>query len=278
MPRFSERHGIVPVKNKLQITTMDEQLRNGLWNALSGAYFLLIQNEYWIVPGFGHGQLNSFIQSLWADFFKLPLDTIRPDSSTLLPAFKDYFFKASWHEVYDFIEFFATNFPSAQHNAAFITKCNSVLERELSAYRFVGGYVTPVTGKAEISQIEEAVQNSPSPVRQHLRAALDLVSNRRNPDCRNSIKESISAVESLCSQLAGKKATLPEALKVLSARKKLRIHPALHAAFDKLYGYTSDADGIRHAMLDEPNLKVEDAIFMLASCSAFINYLLAKTV
>ncbi len=57
---------------------------------------------------------------------------------------------------------------------------------------------------------------------------------------------------------------------------KISLHPALKDAFSSLYGYTSDAEGIRHALLDEPNLSFEDAKFMLVSCSAFINYLISK--
>jgi hypothetical protein len=43
-----------------------------------------------------------------------------------------------------------------------------------------------------------------------------------------------------------------------------------------MYGYTSDAEGIRHALLEEPTLEQADAIFMLVTCSAFVNYLRAK--
>ena len=55
------------------------------------------------------------------------------------------------------------------------------------------------------------------------------------------------------------------------------LHPALSSAFDKLYGYTSDEQGIRHALLDSSNLQQEDAVFMLVSCSAFVSYLIAKS-
>ena len=66
------------------------------------------------------------------------------------------------------------------------------------------------------------------------------------------------------------KATLGDALKLL----KDKIHPALKSAFEKLYGYTSDANGIRHANgLGEGNLTFEEAKYMLISCSAFVNYL-----
>jgi hypothetical protein len=47
-------------------------------------------------------------------------------------------------------------------------------------------------------------------------------------------------------------------------------------AFSSLYGYRNDADGIRHALLEESNLEKEDATFMLVVCSAFIGYLYEK--
>ena len=52
----------------------------------------------------------------------------------------------------------------------------------------------------------------------------------------------------------------------------------LKEAFQRLYQYTSSAEGIRHAigLMEEPNLNYEDAKFMLVSCSAFINYLMSK--
>ena len=109
----------------------------------------------------------------------------------------------------------------------------------------------------------------------HLNSALEKLSDKESPDYRNAIKESISAVEAISSQIAGKdKAELAEALKVLS--EKIELHTALRQGFIKLYGYTSDADGIRHALLEETKLDFEDAKFMLVACSAFINYLKVK--
>ena len=43
-----------------------------------------------------------------------------------------------------------------------------------------------------------------------------------------------------------------------------------------MYGWTSDAEGIRHGLQDEPDLGFEDAKYMLVACSGFINYLLEK--
>jgi len=108
-----------------------------------------------------------------------------------------------------------------------------------------------------------------------LERALDLLSDKKSPDYRNSIKESISAVESICELVTDKKTTLGQCLGEIET-KIGPIHGALRRAFESLYGYTSSADGIRHALLDEPRLSFEDVKFMLVSCSAFINYLISK--
>ena len=96
-----------------------------------------------------------------------------------------------------------------------------------------------------------------------------------SPDYRNSIKESISAVEAACRVLAGKpKAQLTDLLR--KVKDTVGLHPALEKAFVSMYGYTSDEQGVRHSLLDESNLTFEDAKFMLVSCAAFVNYLRAK--
>jgi hypothetical protein len=61
--------------------------------------------------------------------------------------------------------------------------------------------------------------------------------------------------------------------------KKLQVglHPALEKAFLSLYGYSSDEDGIRHPILDDPSsVGFDEAKFMLVACSAFVNFLIAK--
>lgn len=101
------------------------------------------------------------------------------------------------------------------------------------------------------------------------------MTDRKKPDYRNSVKESISAVESLCMTLSDDpKASLGVALNKIE--KTHELHPAFKKALSNLYGYTSDADGIRHALLDESNISYSDAKYMLVSCSAFINYVLGK--
>ena len=53
-------------------------------------------------------------------------------------------------------------------------------------------------------------------------------------------------------------------------------HWDLKNAFSSMYGWTSNTEGIRHGLQDEPDLGFEDAKYMLVACSGFINYLLEK--
>ena len=54
------------------------------------------------------------------------------------------------------------------------------------------------------------------------------------------------------------------------------LHPAFKAALSSMYGFTSDAEGVRHALLDEPTLTFTDAKFFLVQAAAFVNYISGK--
>jgi len=277
MRLFSQRKGLKPVKSVMQVDSMDSELRNGLWNALTISYWDQVKDE-WLYRS-ENEKIDTLFKRLWHNYFKRPLDTLRDYWPETYEETREYFFNYNWYEVYDFIEFIANNYPDEYNKVTpkFMDSCNSVLERELSAYRFVGGKITQITSKEEVSEMEEALEISKpfKAVNTHLKRALDLLSDRKSPDYRNSIKEAISAVEAICNLITKeKKASLGQALKKIE--NKVSLHPALKNAFSSLYGYTSDAEGIRHALLDEPNLSFEDAKFMLVSCSAFINYLINK--
>ena len=274
MQRFSQKYGFKAAKNAIQVDGMDDDLRNGLWNVLDLSYWSCVDVQ---VLKDDDSMYGLFI-NLWLHYFKTPFDTIDPYWDDAHKQIRHYFFSCKWFEVYDFIVFVANNYDDSTLNEDFMESCNTILERELSGWRFIGGEIAPITSEEEINEIEKALEDvSPlKPVATHIKTALDFVSDRKSPDYRNSIKESISAVEAICSVITGSdKATLGDALKIIN--RKIEIHPALQQSFIKLYGYTSDAEGIRHALLDEPNLDFEDAKFMLVSCSAFVNYLKVKS-
>lgn len=155
---------------------------------------------------------------------------------------------------------------------------NAIFQREFIGYRFIDKQITPISDEFEVREIKQALENPYSSVYEHLSKANKLIADRSKPDYENSIKESISAVEALCEVLTGitgKEATLGRMLKKLEENGVV-IHSGLKAAFNSLYGYTSDANGIRHAgNIGGPASTFEEAKFMLVSCSAFVNYLIA---
>jgi hypothetical protein len=250
--RFSQRHGHSPVKNAIQIDSMDDALRNSLWNVLQ----VVVWDSHKSGSSYSytsHSNLFDLLRAYWRDYFKTPVDQIPQYIQDSVKILRDYFFQCSWYEAYDFIEFSSQLLGKSREK--FISLCNKVLEREVSGYRLIDCKITPITSPVELQAVEESIANTAGNVgaNTHLRRALELLSDRQNPDYRNSIKESISAVESVVQAIAGdSSATLGAALKAIS--EQTPIHPALNKSLSSLYGYTSDSGGIRHALLDEPNL------------------------
>lgn len=272
MKLFSQRKGLKKTRTTFQVDSIDVELRNRLWNVLKVSYWDNVAGRY----RDSLRDYNILFNRMWHNFFKARLDNMPYYAADILGVLDKYFFGCEWYEVYDFLEFIVNNYPDEIVNQGFMKACNAVLEEEMAAYRFVGGQVTPITSETEISEIDEALKTPLKTVNIHLGNALGLLSDRKSPDYRNSIKESISAVEAICRLIAkDQNATLGQALKKIE--DKVGLHGALKNAFSNLYGYTSSAGGIRHALLDEkPSLSFEDAKFMLVSCSAFINYLVSK--
>jgi hypothetical protein len=273
--RFSERSGFRPVRDVIQIGSIDEELKNGLWSVLKIHIWDNVHGTH-----HRHGvhlsdneEIETFCGRLWFNYYKKPLDTLGDDWGTVHSFLRHYFFECEWFEVYDFIEFTVENYPYRDKDA-FISGCNIILERECSAYRIINGLIAGITDEAEVEAIEQSINGSQGPVRTHLQLALQKLSSREKPDYRNSIKESISAIESLAAIAVGEKGTLGQLTKKLE--EKTGLHPALVKALSNLYGYTSDEDGIRHAILESKELSFEDAKFFLVICSAFANLITAK--
>jgi hypothetical protein len=272
--RFSERHGLKPVKSVVQVDSMDADLRVGLWNVLDKTCWEKVNSR--LFPDH-QPELHSFFELLWHDHYKRPIDSMPRQWVKVRDTIRAGFFACEWNEVYDLLEAIVEFFPDKSARQKLERLSNAILKKEVAGFRFIDGIITPITSDVEIADIEKALRTGGKlkPVSLHLKRALELLADRESPDYRNSIKESISAIESVSKLLSGEeKAELSGALKVLEG--KIALHGALKEGFKKLDGYTSDDQGIRHALMDEPNLDSEDAMFMLVSCSAFVNYLVAK--
>ena len=273
--RFSQRIGKTPVKTILQVDDIDRDLKNALWNALLEKFFYELQKcDY---SSFGENSVTVIVhERIWKDFFKRTIDT-QPHNGYATFIREWFFNEAEWHGIYDFVEFVVQMLNNESRGQLKIT-LNKALEEEMSGYRIVGENIAKVTDDEEIKAIEEALVNTDKwkPVTTHLKTALEFFTDRKNPNYRNSVKESISSVESSCRIILNNdKATLGDALSVLE--KNHGLPHVLKRAFSTLYGYTSDEGGIRHALTESDVLPdFDDAKFMLVSCSAFTNYLKTK--
>jgi hypothetical protein len=262
---FSQRVGAVKPRTALQVGDVDMELRTRLWNALDKG-----------IGSIGPGGYEPFVYEVWEDVVVRPLVDLKAAASRWTEM-RAVFFDCAWYQVYDIIEL------AARANGGTPAHYREALERGGSGYRFVGHEVVPIVSETEIVAIEQALQKTATialqHVRDHLDNALGKFADRTTPDYPNSIKESISAVEALARLVTGSpNATLGDALKRLDDAG-ITIHPAMRDAFNKLYGYTSDASGIRHAQkLGEDKADADEARFMLVAASAFVNFLIAKAV
>jgi len=279
---FSQRIGKRPSVKEIQIESIDDDLKNGLWNI----YDLFILSKIPIDFSYIYNLNPSYVfsSSLWHNYFKRPVDEVPSRFENVKLRIRDYFFTCSWYEVYDLIEstirFINEDYFNINTKALF-ENFNIILEKEFAGYRFINNILAPITNQVEAMEIEESISVTYNftllkGCNTHLKEALSKLSDRKNPDYRNSIKESVSAVESVAKIISNNsKDSLGASLDKIKG--KIKIHSALEKGFKQIYGYTSDSDGIRHALTEEANCDFEDAKFMLVSCSAFINYLVVKS-
>jgi len=273
--KFSERIGAVSVKEVIQTDSISAELRNALWNV----YFLTYLQDFNLDPNYENlTHVRRMFRVLWWQYWNSEIDKLNVAPSFILYYIKDYFFKSNWWEVYDFLEA-TVKVSDGWKRDALISSLNKILNYHLSGYRFVGDELAPITNDIELVEVQKVLDVSNTDklnsAKVHIQKALELLSLKPIADYRNSIKESVSAVEAVCKILTNEQnVELGKALTSLTS--KVYIHKGLVSGFKSIYGFTSDEGGIRHSLLEESTLDQIDAIYMLVSCSAFVNYLIAK--
>lgn len=276
---FAERMGFVPPKI-VQFNDMDEKLRNSLWNVFYLAFFdkerkydfeeRLIQKSYF----------NEMYKLIWEEYFIYKINAYPDYLYEIELTIHDYFFDCDWIYVYSFIEFIVNNVDKNK-SIDLQNQFNIKLANQLSGYRFINGFLAPITSEIELQEIQKALENSEKfkykGVNEHIAQAIAHLSNKENPDYRNVIKESISAVESIARIIVKKpRIILGKAIATLQSNNVIEINSHLLVTLDKISTYTNEV--ARHAVSDDTKMivKQEEAIFMLVTCSAFVNYLITK--
>ena len=287
---FSDRNSIKKVNTEIQLINFDKRTRIQLQNMVSTIYA-----DIWSDYSNSHPDIQGFIKYVRGTVYSEPIDARKYyDDDVLIEQISNTILKDSYDDVLTLIEALIRYWDNylkesmgyryydvcneTYNSESLFEEANKCFEKEFVGYRFVDGIIIPISDSNEVKAIEETLSNEYQMVSDHISKAVQLLADREHPDYENSIKESISAVEAVCAILTGAKgndATLGKMLKRLE-ENGVAIHSALKTAFNNLYGYTSDASGIRHSgKMGGSSSTFEEAKFMLVACCAFVNYLMA---
>lgn len=285
MTLFSERYGYTQPSDVI----IREQLTIPIQNAICSCYDSLNRNLRDSDIYRNQYAFANMLLHLWKYFFNkrdADFDYNKTGAENIATSYINNA-RVKWYHKLDLIELtilylknLDSDFDPSRYviTNAFIESLNTEFERLNFAYRVVDFKIVEITSEEEIKSIESAISGPDEQIKEHLTKALDHYAKRPEGDYRNSIKESISAVEAYCRERTGKN-TLGDAIKALK-NTGITLHPLLETSLTKLYAYTNQPDtGIRHSLMDDSEgytPGADEALFMLVTCSAFINYLRKK--
>lgn len=274
---FSQAEGIDPIPSPLALQELPIEVRNLLWSYIYESVKNETKSDMWdnlLVVGSWRGILYDF----HVNFLYKAADEFSNAFADQTREIKKLFQEAPYNRVLDFIEFVL------RHDAAphkFLDVIQSILKKHQCAYMVVneGPSIIPIAipeQRESIGRSFKVLASGPfDGARTHLLESAQYINAG---DYAGSVRESIHAVESVARKLSqDAKSSLVPALEALS-EKDVVLHGAFKKGIEKLYGYSSDENGIRHSLLDEDeaNVDMEDAAFMFGACASFAAYLVNK--
>jgi hypothetical protein len=264
---FEQAEGFQPLPSQMALKTVSVVLRARFWDEV---YSRVEQEQS---KQLLRNNLGTIWGQLYRDFAVKRLgrfvDDVGRDRDSLVKALRPMFERGRYHEVLGLVEWLARH----SEDPTLATSFARLMEQERCAYRLLEGSVVPISSEEEGQAVYAALDAMSRPglggARAHL---LKAGSSLTAGGYADSVRESIHAVESVARSLTGE-ASLQKALTEII--KNHPMHPALRSGFNNIYGYTNDANGIRHPMIgDEAAMVGEaEAIFMFSSCAAFVTYL-----
>lgn len=279
---FSQREGRAPLPEPMRLEHVSQDCRHLVWLAFDNS----IKQELRRQPDFGYYyyERNSSMYHIVSEYtikvLHWPHDHIKHEPHEHQVLLREEIIEKNYDQVLTLVEFIL------RHN-----HCPQQLRKDLeNAFKEVPLAYTVQTinclptivprsseesGATTQQAIETIEQSGPAGAKTHLHDAVEAINEQRYAD---AVRESIHAVESVARTIdpeAGK--TLGPALKSLEKEGVLN-HRALQDGFSKLYGYTSDENGIRHALLDEgaADVDLDEAVFMFGACASFAAYLVNR--
>ncbi len=275
---FSRRHGYEPLPEAMRLEHLSREFRIQIWNLIRSSLIAIESHA----PGltFFKGDAKRFLERVLGQLTETPEDEVNTDYERTMAFVKGVVLKRPFFSVLSLLEIVCNDDASWE---PFAGQVHDLFEHHAAPYRFDISlrpfHFIPRGSKEQGEAIQQAVdtlrQARMDGASAHLRKAAEAMNGGRYAD---SVANSIHAVESVACLIDSKPAkTLGPALKSLKDRGVLN-HEALARGFAALYGYSSDEQGIRHALLDrnEANVGLDEAMFMYGACASFAAYLVSK--
>jgi len=209
------------------------------------------------------------------------------DRESSMVALMEHLKGCEWPEFYDFIELVGQllkkkdddiPFGDTEYFEAYTKKVNALLHEDGIGWNLndqselTRQIPRPVAKRAEAAR--DALKDKFAPARVHYQKATDYL--YRHPiDEANSIKEIVSAIESVARTVVPKATTLGAAIKLLQRDPRFSTH--LLDSLEKLYVYSNATPQVRHGhpAVGQPSL--EEAELAHAVGVAYILYLIAAS-
>ncbi len=270
---FEQAEGAEPLPTQLQPKELSSELRALLWQVVH-------QSLARDTMGRPHG--ISTLGPMWANILFAKhvfrdhkmADDFENNANDLYKQTKNIFSAGDYLKVFGFLQFVLRH-QNCPHG--FAEEIDRALSTGRAAYRVLDEKtIIPISSEVERATLERAFVDIAATEFQGARSHLHTAgSDLTSGSYASSIRESIHAVESVARTLAPS-GELSGALAKLE--KSFGIHGALKKGFLSIYGYTSDENGIRHPLLDDPQARVDeaDALFMIGACAAFVSYMIHK--
>ena len=273
---FSQAYGYEELPQTLKLEELSDGARTRLWSVLFDFVVRQLQPT-------GTGRYR--VAGIWREILSFlhvvhygrALDEFDSSLEEFVRVYKSNFMQVRFNLLFDLLLAIMRHPECPQE----FTRLASIAFKE-SRLAYVVDTSSPVTiypaatreeGEAILQATTELGAAGLAGAVNHLRKAADCIHQGDPP---GAVRESIHAVESTARSFDPKAKTLDPALRSLEAAGGL--YPALKQAFSKLYGFTSDEQGIRHALIDSPQADIgqDEAVFMLGACASFSSYLARK--
>ncbi len=268
---FSQRAGYAPTPTQLKLGEVSGEMRRLL------DYCIDIEIRRATNQGYSSGLAGGWrrvAQDLHVRFFKQQASTFENSAYKVRAALERSIQRENIGKLFDLVEFLVRH-----------PGCSNELKGDLAdafitaraAYRIIDVEVVAIGTEEQGAAFEAAIAaveaEGAGAARKHLIAA---GTELRDGNWSGSVRESIHAVEAIALRLVPGTTTLGPALSKLE--KEGYLHGGLKAAFSSLYGYTSDEEGVRHALVFMKEARVDeaDALFMLGVCASFVSYLIVR--